>query len=339
MGNQPSKENVVDVRHKLEKMYDDIFDKSNILKTIDQEYCENLQIFIHNDVLSKLSKETLGSLGKGVLLGLEVTDQDDKKKDICTRLSRYYVQKMNLVGTIINVIRVAHMKLDRIKNGGICFAGKDKDILEKSNITPFIRVEPSIPLDIKIDNSLITFDKDVMTIRKKAIEKAGLLKKNPELLEFLAMVEIDDRTTCVNSNGTWLETRKDMEDVYLVPTKKLEKENKAWLQQAQKLENEIFKIIGELCKNLDDVVEERTVPQMISGREHRVKVYKDKLISTADLDTRVIKCKNLIIQMFIALDSMYLVLFSIKVIGKEHLDAIAKHEEELKLLKSRGAKS
>ena len=239
MGNQPSKENVVDVRHKLEKMYDDIFDKSNILKTIDQEYCENLQIFIHNDVLSKLSKETLGSLGKGVLLGLEVTDQDDKKKDICTRLSRYYVQKMNLVGTIINVIRVAHMKLDRIKNGGICFAGKDKDILEKSNITPFIRVEPSIPLDIKIDNSLITFDKDVMTIRKKAIEKAGLLKKNPELLEFLAMVEIDDRTTCVNSNGTWLETRKDMEDVYLVPTKKLEKENKAWLQQAQKLENEM----------------------------------------------------------------------------------------------------
>jgi hypothetical protein len=35
---------------------------------------------------------------------------------------------------------------------------------------------------------------------------------------------------------------------------------------------------------------------------------------------------------------MYLVLFSIRVIGQEHLDAIAKHEEELKLLKSRGTK-
>ena len=338
MGNQPSKENIGDVKNKLEKMYDDIFDKSNILKTVDQEYCENLQIYINNDVLNKLSKETLGKLGKGVLLGLEQPDQDEKKKEICQRLSRYYVKKINLVGTIINVVRLAHLKLDRIKNGGICFAGKDKDVLEKSNISPYIRVEPSIPLDIKIDNSLITFDKDIVNIRKKAIEKAGLHKKNPELLDYLAMVEIEDRTTCVNSNGTWLETRKEMEEVYLVPTKKLEKENKSWLQQSQKLENTVYSKISELVKILDDIIEERTVPQMISGREHRIKVYKDKLILDTDLDTRIIKSKNLIIDMFIALDSMYLVLFSIKVIGKEHLDAIAKHEEELKLLKSRGAK-
>jgi hypothetical protein len=338
MGNQPSKDNIVDVKNKLEKMYDDIFDKTNILKTIDEEYCENLHIYINNDVLNKLSKETLGKLGKGVLLGLEHPDQDEKKAEICTRLSRYYVKKVNLVGTIINVVRLAHLKLDRIKNGGICFAGKDKDILEKSNISPYIKVEPSIPLDIKLDSSLITFDKDVINIRKKAIEKAGLQKKNPELLDYLSMIEIEDRTTCTNANGTWLETRKEMEDVYLVPTKKLEKENKSWIQQSQKLENTVYSKISDLVKILDDIIEERTVPQMISGREHRIKVYKDKLILDTDLDTRIIKSKNLIIDLFIALDSMYLVLFSIRVIGQEHLDAIAKHEEELKLLKSRGTK-
>ena len=338
MGNQPSKENIVDVKNKLEKMYDDIFDKTNILKTIDQEYCENLHIYINNDVLNKLSKETLGKLGKGVLLGLEHPEQDEKKAEICAKLSRYYVKKVNLVGTIINVVRLAHLKLDRIKNGGICFAGKDKDILEKSNISPYIKVEPSIPLDIKLDNSLITFDKDVMNIRKKAIEKAGLQKKNPELLDYLSMIEIEDRTTCTNANGTWLETRKEMEDVYLVPTKKLEKENKSWIQQSQKLENTVYSKISDLVKILDDIIEERTVPQMISGREHRIKVYKDKLILDTDLDTRIIKCKNLIIDLFIALDSMYLVLFSIRVIGQEHIDAITKHEEELKLLKSRGTK-
>jgi hypothetical protein len=168
--------------------------------------------------------------------------------------------------------------------------------------------------------------------------RPNIHKKNPELLDYLAMVEIEDRTTCVNSNGVWLETRKEMEDVYLVPTKKLEKENKAWLQQCQKLENTVYGKIAELVKNLDDIIEERTVPQMISGREHRIKVYKDKLILDTDLDTRIVKCKNLIIDLFIALDSMYLVLFSIKVVGKEHLEAIAKHEEELKLLKSRGLK-
>jgi len=338
MGNQPSKENIVDVKNRLEKMYEDIFEKSNILKTIDQEYCENLQIYINNDVLNKLSKETLGKLGKGVLLGLQHPEQDEKKGEICSRLSKYYVKKINLVGTIINVIRLAHLKLDKIKNGGICFPGKDKDILEKTNLAPSIKVEPSMPLDIKLDNSLITFDKDVMTIRKKAIEKAGLNKKNPELLDYIAMVEIDDRTTCVNSNGIWLETRQEMEDVYLVPSKKYEKENKTWLQQSQKLENTIYAKISELVKILDDIIEERTVPQMIAGREHRIKVYRDKLILDTDLDTRIIKCKNLIIDLFIALDSMYLVLFSIQVIGKEHLDAIAKHEEELKLLKSRGKK-
>lgn len=338
MGNQPSKENIVDVKNKLEKMYEDVFDKSNILKTIDQEYCENLQIYINNDVLNKLSKETLGKLGKGVLLGLQHPEQDEKKGEICSRLSKYYIKKINLVGTIINVIRLAHLKLDRIKNGGICFPGKDKDILEKTSLPPSIKVEPSLPLDIKMDNSLITFDKDVTTIRKKALEKAGLNKKNPELLDYLAMIEIDDKTTCVNNNGIWLETRQEMEDVYLVPSKKLEKENKNWLQQSQKLENTIYGKIAELVKILDDIIEERTVPQMIAGREHRIKVYKDKLILDTDLDTRIIKCKNLIIDLFISLDSMYLVLFSIKVIGKEHLDAIAKHEEELKLLKSRGSK-
>jgi len=339
MGNQPSKENIVDVRTKLEKMYNDIFDKTNILKTVDQDYCENLQIYINNEVLNKFSKEVLGDLGKGVLLGLEQPEQHEKKADLCNRLSHYYVKKINLVGTIINVIRLAHIKIDRIKNGGICFSGKDRDILDKSNASPYIRVEPSIPLDIKIDNSLITLDKEVMNIRKKAIEKSGLQKKNPDLLDYLAMVEIDDRTTCVNANGTWLETRKEMEDVYLVPSKKYEKENKTWLQQSKKLENTVYSKIAVLVKILDDIIEERTVPQMISGREQRVKVYNDRLITFADLDTRIIKCKNLIIELFIAMDSMYLILFSIKVIGKEHLDAIAKHEQELKELKQRGMSS
>ena len=340
MGNKPSKENIVDIKSKLEKMYLDIFDKTNIINTIERDYCENLQIFINNDVLNKYSKEELGDLGKGVLLGLDQSDYPEKKQQLCNRLSRYYVKKINLVGTIINVIRLAHLKLDRIKNGGICFPGTDKDMLEKSNVTPFIRVEPSLPLDIKTDlNSLITLNSEVMNIRKKAIEKAGLQKKNSDLLDYLAMVEIDNPHTCASSNGTWVETRKEMEDVYLVPSKKLEKENKKWLDQSQKLENTVFSVISKLLDILANIIEERTEVQMISGKETRAKVWRDKLILDKDLDTFVIKSKNLIIELFIAMDSMYLVLFSIKVIGKEHLDAIAKHEEELKLLKRRGMQS
>ena len=330
MGNQPSKETVADVKLRLEKMYKEVLDSKNISKTIEEEYCANLKIYINNDILKKYSKETLGDLGKDVILGIEYNNAYDKKEELCKRLSEYYIKKVNLVGTIINVARLAHLKIDRIKNGGMCF-NTDSDRLVST------KIKPSIPLDIKFDNSIIILDEDVSNIRKEVISKSGL-KKDSDLLHYLAMIEIDNKDTCLKANGKWLETRSQMEEVYLVPSKEYEKENKEWVDQAKKLETKVYEHINKLITILDNIIEERTEPQMIDGKEERVKVFRDKLLLDTDLIVQIDKAKKIIIELFKDMDSMFLVLFSIKVIGKEHLDDISKKEQELKELKGRGKK-
>jgi hypothetical protein len=343
MGNQPSVQKIDEVKTRLETVYSDILSKENVRKTMDQEYCGNLKMFLTNDILKKYSKDVLGDLSKQVILGIEQGAQnnlDQKHNELCQKLSTYYVKKINLVGTIINTIRLAHLKIDRIKNGGMCYS---KNLLSGSGIGLEIPIQPSIPFNMEMNNDLIFLDKELIEMRKKVLEKAGLYNSkkvgdNDELLNVLAMVEIDNEEDCTRNGGRWLANRKDMEKVYLVPTPELVKENKDWLEQAKKMENAAYSKIASLITILDSVIEERVEPRMNNGREERIKVFRDRLVYDKDLDSLVIKTKKQISELFQELDTMYLILFSIKVVGPEHLAEMAKLEKELTELKKRGKK-
>jgi len=347
MGNKPStyssNEKILNIKHDLEDMYKQVLSPKNIEKTIKEDYCQNLQVSITNDILKKYSDAYLKDSAKSIVLGYssQTAEMDEGKQEICKRLSEYFIKKINLIGTIINSIRLAHLKMDRIKNGGYCVHPKEQNMKPTEKLFS-IPVEPTIPFKFNPKNTgLILLDQDILQIRKetlKKISKSGVEIDQEGLLNKLALIEIDNSRECKKNGGNWLVNRKQAEKLYIVPNSELKSENKQWFDTLSKLESSVYERIGELISSLDLLVEERIEPRMIDGKEERVKIFRDRLIFDKDLDTIVIKSKKQLIELFIDLDSYFIILMTMKVVGEEHIKEINEMETRLKELKSRRGK-
>ena len=310
MGNiQSSSNKNVDFKERVENIYNQVLSQKNIEQTIQNSYCNKLVDVIQNQVLDKYENEALLEQGKKVLLDFNIQNTDNKI--LCKKLSNYYVKKINLIGTIINSIRLAHLKLDRIKNGGICFDNRN-NLLKNTDKLVDIPIQPTIPFNISSNIEPIFIADDFIENRKKVLEKAGI--NNTGLLETLSLIEIDNPNECVKNGGKWLSTRKDLENVYLVPTVSLLKENSMWVDTLNKLETNVYENVGKLVNMLDLLVEERVEPKMIEGREQRIKTFRDRSIYDKDLDSLIIKTKKQILDLFLDLDSYFLILFSMNII-------------------------
>ena len=336
-GSSLSNEKKENLKNDLEEMYSQVLSSEHIEQTIQGQYCNNLQVIVTNDILKKYSNEYLKENAKNVVLGYSEKKTEDINK-ICDRLAKYYIKKINLIGTIINCVRLAHIKLDRIKNGGICYGGEG-NALQQTASKFNIPVEPSIPFKIDMNPELILLDDDILKIRQetlKKVKKSGVQLDENSLLHNLAIIEIDNPEECSRAGGSWLSTRQDAEKIYVVPTEELRKENKRWFDTMNSLENAVYGKIGQLVSTLDLLVEERVEPKMVNGTEERIKMYRDRLIYDKDLDSLVIKTKKILVELFVDLDSYFLILTSINVIGQEHVDEMNEMEMRLKELKTRG---
>ena len=188
MGNiQSSSNKNVDFKERVENIYNQVLSQKNIEQTIQNSYCNKLVDVIQNQVLDKYENEALLEQGKKVLLDFNIQNTDNKI--LCKKLSNYYVKKINLIGTIINSIRLAHLKLDRIKNGGICFDNRN-NLLKNTDKLVDIPIQPTIPFNISSNIEPIFIADDFIENRKKVLEKAGI--NNTGLLETLSLIEIDN---------------------------------------------------------------------------------------------------------------------------------------------------
>ena len=340
MGNKPSlvsDEKKSSVKHDLEEMYQQLLSPENIEKTIQEDYCQNLQFMISDNILKKYSEEFLKENAKNIMVGYS-DPMVKEKKQLCNKLSEYYVKKINLVGTIINTVRLAHLKLDRIKNGRICYMNNGNS-LKATNHKFTIAIEPTLPFKVKPNTSLILLDEDLLKIRQdtiKKIKKSDMEIDDKSLINRLAIVEIDNPQECKKNGGKWLNSRADAEKLFVVPSIELKKENKRWFSTLNELETSVYSKIGNFVSILDLLVEERVEPQMVNGKENRVKVYRDRLILDKDLDSHILKTKKQLIELFIDLDSYFIILTSMKAIGKKQIQEMEQIEKRLKELKSIG---
>ena len=327
MGNNPSK--AQNIKEKVEDIYNEVLSPKNIERTIQGRYCNQLKFVLRDEVLEKYSKDVLGDNAKNIMLGIDMPSID--KGQLCDRMAQFYMKKINLIGTIINSIRLAHLKLDRIQNGGLCY-GENRS--RPTNISVAIPVEPTLPFKIENNVEPILLDEHHLQNRKDVLKKAGLEDTN--LLNTLALIEIDNEEDCKRNGGKWLSTREEAERVYLIPSPDLKRENKKWFETLVKLETKTYENIGKLVYTLDLLVEERVEPKMINGKEERVKNYRDRMIYDKDLDSLILKTKKQILDLFLDLDSYFLILFSIEPIGSEHIEEVKNLETRLKSLKNRG---
>lgn len=279
---QPEQASIESLRQNLHKVYSNVFDEKNISSTIRPDSFSTIHDQLHKDVFMNSNSQ------HGIPLELQEQifyKQDPvlkHKNEVLAETVAYYMKKINLVGVIILAVRMAHLKLDRLRNGTGCYG---ENLLGATTIKTH-------PIQIGLFS---------LNIRNNVIKNANI--SNNKLKRHIALIEIDNENVCKEQGGIW----KD---------KNVHNENReypiGYKKKLDKLELEVYQSISELIHTMEKCIEERIEPRMIDGKEHRVKVFRDRVIYNTDLDTCSIKAKKLLQNLFIKLDSFYLASYSFK---------------------------
>jgi hypothetical protein len=299
MGNSTSivdSKSIDNFKVNLDKMCTEILTEKNMDKLLEDNFCKEIRLKIKSDILGNTNEEVLHKLCSNVIYEIV---KNNNRENICNKLADYYIKKINLVGAIINTVRLVHLKLNRIKNGGLCFSDNP---LSASKIP----IKPTLPFILGNNMNLITLEPN---IRNNILKKANL--DNDRLLTHLTMIEIDNEKECKENNGKWISNKDELDKFYLDTNNNdtLTEEN---INELNKLENGIYSKVTTLVSNLQKCIEERIEPKMIDGKEKRLRVFRDRPILDMDLDTCFITSKNLINEIFFELDSYFLIHFMIR---------------------------
>lgn len=269
------------LRQKLHKLYSNVFDEKNLQSTVDPESFSTIHDQLHNDVFGKFNSDIEIPLELQEQIFYKQVPVFEHKNEVVAETVAYYMKKINLVGVIILAVRMAHLKLDRLRNGTGCYG---KNLLGPTTIKTH-------PIQIGLFS---------LNVRNNVIKNANITTSANELKRHIALIEIDNENICREQGGSWKEKNTDVSREY----------PKGYKKKLDRLELEVYQSISGLIHNMEKCIEERIEPRMIDGKEHRVKVFRDRVIYNTDLDTCSIKVKKLLQDLFIKLDSFYLSSYS-----------------------------
>jgi hypothetical protein len=280
----------------LDKMCTEIMTEENMEKLLEDNFCKEIRLKIKSDILHNTNEDVLHKLCNQVIYEII---KNNNKENVCNKLADYYMKKINLVGAIINTVRLVHLKLNRIKNGGLCFSDNP---LSPSKIP----IKPTLPFVLGNNTNLITIDPD---IRSNILRNAKL--SDERLLTHLTMIEIDNEMECKENNGKWIADKQEL-DKYYLDTNRTYNVSEEDINQLNKLENSIYSGVTVLVSTLQKCIEERIEPKMIDGKEKRMRIFRDRPIIDTDLETCFLTSKKIINDIFFELDSYFLIHFMIR---------------------------
>lgn len=278
---QIDQSSIESLRQNLHKLYSNIFDEKNIQMTVHPNSFSAIKDQLYNDVFMDLNTDHKIPLELQEHIFYKQVPEFENKNEVLAEIVAYYMKKINLVGVVILAVRMAHLKLDRLRNGTGCYG---KNLLGPTTIKTH-------PIQIGLFS---------LNIRNNVIKNANINTNANELKRHIALIEIDNENICREQGGTWKEKNTDSYREY----------PKGYKKKLDKLELEVYQSISALIHNMEKCIEERIEPRMIDGKEHRVKVFRDRLIYNTDLDTCSIKVKKLLHDLFMKLDSFYLASYS-----------------------------
>ena len=245
-------------------------------------------------------EEDINQFGKEILIGKEISNLKDKK-EICEKLSNYYLKKLNLVSSIYYIVNYTLELFDTFEKGPVCFNEKKSDIstveyktgLEKAQIINFNNKHYRIPKDISIElNS--------NEIRKKSYKKfIELLGKKKNLLpesitQYLLVTELNEKQ-CKETNGyRWITEKDELFKQNIIPNPKVKKYNKSYQNIISNNRIIISNLINSLLQDLNEVIEEKL--------EDKVKTYIDKPITYKKINEIITKVKDTIEKILIQLN-------------------------------------
>lgn len=306
MGITTSKDVNKDMEKNLEELLNYLLSE-HMDNFLDKTFCEKTKLFYKDNVFMKYSQEDINQFGKEILIGKEVSNLKEKK-EICEKLSNYYLKKLNLVASIYFIVHHSLKIFDTFEKGPVCFRNKKNDVsdilyqtgLERAQIIDFKDKHYRIPKNISIElNS--------SEIRKKSFNKylKSLGKKKnhlPEsIVKFLLVTELGQKQCGESGENKWLTVKEDLLKHNILPNPKVKKYNKSYQNIISKNRVIISNLVNSLLKDLNEVIEEKL--------ENKVKTYIDKPLTYKKINEVIKKVKDtiekILIQINITTFSLY----------------------------------
>ena len=285
---------------------------------LNQEFCQKVRLFIKDDLANNLLKSEIEGLGKKVFIGIP---QPGKHDEICQKLSRYYLKKINLISSIHYIMEYIHYKFSHLVNGPLCFLDnrlKYSTIPIAGNYSELLKSNKKKKFTLQIDRQ---------EIREMALEK---LMKNKETKDYfsnydnksnykkrLLIKEITNKEKCLSQNGEFID-KSELISQKIIPDSQITKYNKGYQSRIKKTEDKI----DSLCRNL---VSQLLKLVTIDTKDKDTPVYTDKILTNEQLNKVIKQCKIIIKQLLVEIDIIYLSTATANIIDKTDL----KNEENL----------
>ena len=294
---------------------------------LDKSFCEKTKLFYKDNVFMKHAEEDIKILGKNILIGKEI-NKISEKREICDKLSKYYLKKLNLVSSIYFIINYSLSILEKIERGPICIGKNKKDIssekynshFEESQVIHFNNKKIKIPSDLSIN--IISDD-----LRKRSYDKylTGLGKKKnylpDEVKSYYLITELNNKK-CKLNNFIWTTKKEDLIKNNIIPSDKVNKFNKSYNNIISKNRLKINDYISKLLNYLNEVVEEKI-------NKEKKKEYIDKPISYDKINIIIKNVKDNIENILIQLNITIFQLSNQYFISEEEI--LTKNELENKI--------
>lgn len=171
-----------EMKNGLESIYASVLNSQNVSKTIVQTHYKHLTNNIVPNMLNTINTNTIN--GTMNLLGISKIKDKENREELIEKITDFYVKKINLIGTIMNAVSLSHQFLERVQDGYICVYGKNKEV----------KIEPSIPFAIKINNEPI----------------------------FLKTSHIKSERHCIKNGGIWIKIHTEKSEKWQEQSKKIE---------------------------------------------------------------------------------------------------------------------
>jgi len=374
-------DNIANLIETVNVIYVSYTNNNHIQLLLSGDICDNIYLVAENKLVMNLTTVDIEginqNLSDNITIVSDLTDEDEyknKKKPICEKMTEYFTNKMKTFTKIILLMNYCYLKLNSVKNGGLCYMPPDDDMDELDDnfnlFTPSsikydkIEVYDSELLDnnkllkhidkLNIREKLMLPDKNFTNIReqvlagqfdkyqtKSAEEKDPIIKdKLDEIIknkEFITNIELIHEKDCKTNGGIYLNDAKEIEGYGLYSE---DPSNTPWLNVYRTLCCSILDKLTKLKNKFIDQSFEMKIKKetsMFKKTEKEVESWTDKNMTTVEIDKLDTEITAEIEKIIIEIDRGFLGLYLMPTSSPARVkkeDEILRQAEEIK--KKRG---
>ena len=313
--------NIEEVQSKVELFIEKIMkDKVNDINN--RKFCNKIEIVLKNNILGALRKDELKDINNNIGIGYKLDDKVSKK-EICDKLSKYYLKKIEVSKTIKTLLEMISTKINNINTMSRCVADKNRVSNIKYGDNKKWKTLPK-----ELLNSI-----NFSQIRKDMFKNIGL---DPS--EFYYVIEIDNKEECENfgNGGRWLSGLKQLETEGLIPPKELDNYNKKYQVLIDSINNKQVSTINSLSNLFAKICkEEQTTVPVSGGKTKRKNALTELPISFKELLQIEKDIIDIISKDIVALETLYLELYSLDIVTKKDIETFENDKKKLEELQNK----